>query len=62
MKDKKAEKKKELFEKFLVCPNCRAAIFRKKALKIQKPGTSRKYCGKCGAEIGDILKKGRKKN
>ena len=42
------------FEKFFVCPNCKAPLYRKKALKQNgKPGVN--YCGKCGMKIASAL-------
>ncbi len=44
------------FESFFVCPNCRAPLCRKKAMKEGVVSKS-KYCGECGAKIASAKKK-----
>lgn len=45
-----------VFEEFMVCPNCKRPIFRREALEQGVPvnGT---YCGYCGSEISSTIKK-----
>ncbi|WP_171905669.1 hypothetical protein [Eisenbergiella tayi] len=44
------------FEKFFVCPNCKAPLYRKSAMR-EKAINKNDYCVKCGARITSAKKK-----
>lgn len=43
-------------EKFFVCPNCKAPLFRASSVK-KKMFKTERHCGKCGAKIARAMKK-----
>ncbi len=53
MKKKKINKVMK-FEKFLVCPNCKRPLCRKRALKVK--GLRTRYCDRCGFDYTDMIK------
>lgn len=54
MLEKDAIKNKP-YEEFLVCPNCKQAIYRRSALKFLE--FEKKYCGRCGEDITKFMQK-----
>jgi hypothetical protein len=45
----------KVFEKFMVCPNCKRPLLRKKAIKSGVPYRGN-YCGYCGSDISSTIK------